>query len=138
MNKYLREVEVHVSRHFGVHEAIKFAIEHRSLFDHLYTILKTNVKCKFGKLVVVLHTKEWIEKSVKRGSPKYLDDDLNGVLMVEIPYDYKAHQSLPNLEDKKKVVRGILETEFKALPDSIGIDKKRAFEFLDLAVRKLE
>ncbi|MCZ8530397.1 hypothetical protein [Alteromonas sp. PRIM-21] len=130
MNKYLREIEIHLSNHFGREAAFQFAMDAKELSDYIYKTFKTNVTGNFGKIIIKLCSKEVLEKW---SSPKYIDDEMSGVLIVEIPFEYDNYASASN-ENKKAIVSRIMQEEVAGLPENSSIDLEKALEYLKNAL----
>ena len=122
MNKYLKEIEINLSKGFGNQESIEFALFTRELVDNLYSNLKKSVSCKYGKLVFKLMKKESIESV---GLNKYLFDDDSGVIIVHIPFNYEAYSKKVNLNEKKAMIKSVMIDELRLIPTDSCIDKEK-------------
>ncbi|MCV2885501.1 hypothetical protein OE749_12425 [Aestuariibacter sp. AA17] len=132
MNKYLREIEIHLSKHFGKEAAFQFATDTKEISDYLYKTLKKNVTGNFGKIVVKLSRKEVLDEWK---SPKYIDDVLSGVFIIQLPFEYDTY-CCASIENKKAMVSKILQKEIATLPKQCGIDKENALKYLKNALNK--
>ncbi|MEE9327444.1 MAG: hypothetical protein V3U71_09130 [Cocleimonas sp.] len=121
MAKYLQQVEISPSTHYGHSNEQKLTAETRCILFALNINFKRNVYSKFGKVVIHLWPKEFLTKKI-HPIPVYEYDSMSNVAIVNVGFSIEKYVSCKKISDRNMVIYKILKKVFADLPAEFGLD----------------
>lgn len=134
MAKYLQQVEIYPSSHYGRLKERKITEETRCILFALNKNFKRNIYSKFGKVVISLWPKEFLTKN---SIPVYEYDSMSNVAIVNLEFPIEKYISCKKVFDRNMVVYEILKKVFSDLPEKFGLDGGVVITHLE-NIRKLD